>query len=63
MLETTEGQPLPAPSHAVRNMSIFDRPAMLLEFNSVESKNIFMEMVKKNTLLLNKINPKVHIQP
>ena len=61
--EMTEGQPLPTPSCTVCNMSIFNHPTMLLKFDSVESKNIFAEMVDKNVLLLNEINPKAHIRP
>ena len=62
MSELAEGQPPPAPSCAVCNVLIFDRPAMLLEFDSVESKNLFVEMIDKNALLLNEINPKARIQ-
>ena len=32
---------LPTPSRAVRNISIFDSPSVLLEFDSTESKSKF----------------------
>jgi hypothetical protein len=61
--ETAEGQPPPAPSRAVRNVSIFDRPAMLLEFDSAESKIKFANMIDKNDFLLNEISPKARVCP
>ena len=62
MTETTEGQALLTPSRAIRNITIFDCPTILLEFDSAESKVRLVDMVNKDTHLLNEINPKVHIQ-
>ena len=44
--ETVEGQPSPLSSRAVRNVSIFERPSLLLEFDSAESKSQFAEMIE-----------------
>ena len=52
-----------APSRAVRNISIFDRPTFLLKFNSTESKDKFTEMIDNNNFLLSKLGPKAHIRP
>ena len=56
-------QPTPAPSRAVRNVAIFDCPALLLEFDSAESKDKFTEMIANNSFLLSKLSPKARICP
>ena len=61
----TEGGngPPPAPSRAVRSVSIFDRPAILLEFDSPESKISFANLCSDNPQLLHEIGPKARIRP
>ena len=61
--KTVEGQPPPPPSCTVRNVSIFERPSLLLEFNSAESKSQFAEMMKKNDFLLKELSPKAQVHP
>ena len=53
-----EGQPLPPPSHTICNVSIFDCPTLLLEFDSAESKSQFAEMINKNDFLLKELSHK-----
>jgi hypothetical protein len=62
-MSTPEGTVISPPSRAIRNVSIFDRPAILLEFNSTTSKDAFTSICVKNTSLLTKINPKARIRP
>ena len=61
--DSSEGQVPAAPSRAVRNVTIFDRPAMLLEFDTADSKNQFVDMIDKDALLLNEVNPRARIRP
>ena len=61
-MEINEGPP-PPPSRAVRNVSVFDRPVFLIEFDSADSKSSFVDMIDKNNFLLRKLNPKVRIRP
>ena len=61
--ETVEGQPPPPPSRAVHNVSIFECPSLLLEFDSANSKSQFEEMIEKNNFLLKELSPKAHICP
>ena len=61
--EVSEGQPPPAPSRAIRNISVFDRPSLLLKFDSAESKTLFAEMIDKNNFLLKELSPKARIRP
>jgi hypothetical protein len=44
-------------------VSIFDRPALLLEFESAASKDKFVRLCDKNTFLLAEISPKARIRP
>ena len=62
---TEEGEdlPPPAPSRAVRSVSIFDRPAILWEFDSPESKALFTDLCNDNPNLLLKIGPKARFRP
>ena len=53
----------PISSHAVRNVSMFNRPSLLLEFDSAKSKEQFTVMIEKNDFLLTELNPKAHICP
>ena len=61
--ETVEGQPPPPPLCTVRNVSIFERPSLLLEFDSADSKSQFAEMIEKNNFLLKELSPKARIRP
>ena len=61
--KTVEGQPPPPSSRAVRNVSIFERPSLLLEFDSTESKSQFAEMIEKNNFLLKELSPKARVHP
>ena len=54
--------PVP-PSRAVYNISIFDSPSVLLEFDSAESKFKFETICSNNPNLLVKFSPKAHIRP
>ena len=47
----------------IRSVSIFDRPVLLLEFESSSSKEIFADICAKNPALLAEINPKARIRP
>jgi hypothetical protein len=60
---TPEGEDPPPPSRAIRSVAIFDRPALLLEFESAASKNSFVELCDKNAYLLSEIGPKARIRP
>ena len=60
---TPEGEAPPPPSRAVHSVSIFDRPALLVEFESAASKDSFVKMCDRNTVLLQEINPKARIRP
>ena len=60
---TPEGEAPPPPSRAVRSVSIFDRPAILLEFESAASKDSFVNLCDKNPSLLQEIGPKARIRP
>ena len=51
------------PSRAVRNVAIFDRPAMLLEFEFSKAKARFVDICDKNALLLCEVSPRAHICP
>ena len=53
----------PAPLRAVCSVSIFDRPSLLLEFDSAESKDKFSEMIASNSFLLSELGPKAQICP
>ena len=61
--DVTDGQPLNGPTRAVRSVSIFDRPSMLLEFDTVDSKIQFVDMIDKNPALLAELSPRAHIRP
>ena len=61
--ETVEGQPPPPPSRAVCNVSIFECPSLLLEFDSADSKSQFAEMIEKNNFILKELSPKACIRP
>ena len=56
-------QTQPTPLRVVCNISIFDRPAFLLEFDSAASKDKFTEMIENNNFLLGELSPKAHILP
>ena len=56
-------QPPPALSRAVQSIAIFDRPALLLEFDSAETKDKFTEMIAGNSFLLSELSPKACICP
>ena len=56
-------QTQPTPLRVVCNISIFDRPAFLLEFDSAASKDKFTEMIENNNFLLGKLSPKARIRP
>ena len=56
-------QTQPAPSWTAPNVSIFDRPAFLLEFDSAESKDKFTVMIENNNFLLSELGPKACIHP
>ena len=58
-----EGMAPAPPSQAVCNISIFDSPAVLLEFNSVESKEKFKKICTDNPNLLPEFSLKARIQP
>jgi hypothetical protein len=58
-----EGEIPPPPSRAICSVSIFDRPALLLEFESTASKDSFVKLCDKNPLLLQEIGPKARIRP
>jgi hypothetical protein len=58
-----DGEAPPPPSRAIRSVSIFDKPAMLLEFESSESKDGFVKLCDKNPFLLQEISPKARIRP
>ena len=60
---TSSPPPPPAPSRVVQNVSIFNRPAMLLEFDSPKSKSLFSDLCDKNPTLLNEISQKARICP
>ena len=62
-MTTPEGEAPPPPSCAVCSVSIFDRPALLLEFESAASKDSFVKLCDKNPFLLQEINPKARIRP
>jgi hypothetical protein len=62
-MSTSEGVDHPPPLQAICSISIFDYPAMLLEFNPTTSKDNFTNICAKNLTLLTKINPKAHIHP
>jgi hypothetical protein len=62
---TGEGKGLlpPAPSRAVCSVSIFDRPLILLEFDSPKSKTFFADLCNDNPHRLQEISPKAQIRP
>ena len=63
-LPPTEEGTVPAPpSQAVRNISIFDSPLVLLEFDSAESKSKFEKICSNNPNLLAEFSPKARICP
>jgi hypothetical protein len=51
-----------APSKAVRGVTIFDRPAMLIEFDSPSSKNRFAKLCEVAPDLLAKLSPNAQIR-
>ena len=51
------------PSRAVRGVSIFDRPAILVEFDTQESKNCFIKLCNETPDLLTKLSPNTWIRP
>ena len=51
------------PSRAVRGVSIFDRPAILVKFYTQESKNRFIKLCNETPNLLTKLSPNVRICP
>ena len=51
-----------APSKAVRNVTIFDRPALLIEFDSPGSKNRFIKLCDSSPDLLAKLGPNAQIR-
>ena len=51
------------PSRAIRSVAIFERPAMLLEFESSDAKDNFAVICANNPSLLSVINPKARIRP
>ena len=53
----------PTPLQVVHNVSIFDCPAFLLEFDSATSKDKFTEMIENNNFLLGELSPKARILP
>ena len=57
-----EGMAPAPPSRAVHNVSIFDSPPVLLEFNSAESKSKFEKICSSNPDLLAKFSPKACIR-
>ena len=58
-----EGTVQPPPSHAIWSVSVFDRPAILLEFESDLSKDQFIKMCTSYPKLLVETNSKAHICP
>jgi hypothetical protein len=58
-----EGLPSPPPSQAVHSISIFNHPAILLEFDSPESKVLCTDLCNGNPQLLYEISPKAWICP
>ena len=58
-----EGGDPPPPSRAVRNVAVFDRPAMLLEFESSKAKTRFVDICDKNASLLREVSPRARIRP
>jgi len=56
-----EGAVQPPPSRAVRSVSVFDRPAILLEFESDSAKDRFIEMCADHPELLAEVNSKARI--
>lgn len=61
--EVSEGQPPPTPSQAVCSISVFDRLALLSEFDSANSKGQFTDMMDKNDFLLHELSLKAFIHP
>lgn len=61
--DITDGQLPNGPSRAVRSVSIFDRPSMLLEFDTADSKIQFVDMINKNPALLAEISLRARIRP
>ena len=51
------------PSRAICSVAIFDRPSILLEFDSPESKTFFTDLCNDNPQLLLEISPKAQIRP
>jgi hypothetical protein len=51
------------PSRAVRGVAIFDRPAILVEFDTQESKNRFIKLCNETPDLLTKLSPNTRICP
>ena len=51
-----------APSRAVRGVTIVDRPAILVEFNTQESKNRFIKLCNEMPGLLAKLSPNAQIR-
>jgi hypothetical protein len=47
----------------VRNVSVFNRPSLLLEFDLAKSKEQFVVMIEKNDFLLRELSPKARIHP
>jgi hypothetical protein len=58
-----EGAEQPSPSRVVRSVTVFDRPAILLEFESDMAKDKFIEMCADHPDLLVEINSKARICP
>jgi hypothetical protein len=51
------------PSKAVRGVTIFDRPAILVEFDSQESKSRFIKLCDDTPGLLARLSPNARIRP
>ena len=58
---TPDGEEPPPPSCAVCSASIFNRPALLLEFESAASKDSFIKLCDNNSFLLKEISLKACI--
>lgn len=61
--EVSKGHPPPALSCAVHNVSIFDHPTLLLDFDTANSKTNFAKMIDKNDFLLKEISTNAHVCP
>ena len=58
-----EGAAPPPPTRAIRSVSIFDSPSVLLEFDSVDSKAKFEKICADKPEILSKFNLKARIRP